>query len=69
MLKDLVSEVKTKFSDLITDPSAELFLQLKHEAWGGEFVDIDENQEVADKSVIKVVVEPKACQVFNEYTN
>lgn len=33
-------------------------VQLKDENWGGEFTDVDEDEEIADKSVFRVVVEP-----------
>ena len=34
----------------------DFFLQIKDEEWGGEFVDLSDEQEIPDKSVLKMVL-------------
>ena len=54
------------FDDQITKSAAqrnELFLQIKEEEWGGEFVDVSREQVIPDRSVLKVLVEKSEKKV------
>ncbi len=48
-----------------------LFVQVKHEGWGGMFIDLGEHDVIADKSVIKatfeVLAQPLVGQVITQY--
>ncbi len=52
--------LRTTFEDVIAPP-CQVFLQLKHEDWSGEFVDIGEMDTIPDKSVIRAAVERQVC--------
>ncbi len=52
--------LRTTFEDVIA-PTCQVFLQLKHEDWSGEFVDIGEMDTIPDRSVIRAVVERQVC--------
>ena len=41
----------------------QIFLQLKEEEWGGEFIDIYDNQVIEDRSIVKMVVSEIAEEV------
>lgn len=40
---------------------------MRSEEWGGLFVDLEKDEEVADKSVIKAVIKLKKIQVNSFY--
>jgi len=40
------------FQDLL-QPETPIFLQIKDESWGGEFVDLVDGQVIEDRSVVK----------------
>lgn len=54
-LTNLEAEVRRVFGDLC--PKHEMFFQIKHEGWGGRFVDVTSVEEICNKSVLNVVVE------------
>jgi len=51
----LTLAIKAAFSDVLL-PGQTFFLQIKSEEWGGVFVDILQQAEIPDKSMIKAVV-------------
>ena len=51
----LVQAIQVKFKDVL-QPGQEFFMQLRSDEWGGAFLDVFGNQEVADRSVVKVVM-------------
>ena len=59
-LKSALEAARTVFAEVIT-PTCEIFLQLKHENWSGEFVDISEMDSIPDKSVICCCGEAGVC--------
>ena len=50
---------------LVTFCSLDSFLKVKREEWGGVFVDVQENDEIVDKSVVKAEI-MKDCDRRNE---
>ena len=65
-LSSALEAVRTVFEEVIT-PTCEVFLQLKHEDWSGEFVDILEMDSIPDRCVIRAVVARQlgACYLSN----
>ena len=59
----VMSEIRNAFSDVLQS-GQEFFLKVKREEWGGVFVDVQENDEIVDKSVVKA--EMKDCDRRNE---
>ena len=55
--KALERAIRVKFKDIL-QPGQEFFLQLESEKWGGKFLDVLGDQEVADQSVVKIVMKP-----------
>ena len=57
-MEDLVPSIRTSFAGVseLASTSAQLVIQLKDEEWGGEFVDLREDQEVPNRSVLKVAI-------------
>ena len=47
-----MSAIRNSFSDVL-QPGQEFFLKVKREEWGGVFVDLQEKDELIDKSVVK----------------
>jgi len=43
------------FKDLL-QPETPIFLQIKDENWGGEFVDLVDGQAIEDRSVVKFMI-------------
>ena len=61
---DLVPAIRSTFSDLPCIASAgKLVIQTKDEEWEGEFVDLREDQDIPDRSVLNVVVIAQEQQV------
>ena len=56
----LENEIKKSFSADIP-ANARLILQLKDEEWNGEFVDINPEKRIPNKSVVKAVMIGKVC--------
>ena len=54
--KELETVVKERFADKIPK-EADIFLQINHQGWSGEFIDLTEDDKIVDKSVLSVVVE------------
>ena len=54
---DMKKAICETFKDVL-EPNQDFFLQIKSEEWGGVFVDLTNDQEVGDKSVVKAVVKP-----------
>ena len=65
-LSSALEAVRTVFEEVIT-PTCEVFLQLKHEDWSGEFVIIREMDSIPDRCVIRAVVASQvgACYLSN----
>ena len=61
-LHNLKEQVKKTFNDVIPD-GYEIFLQIKHEGWSGQFIDLNEDEEIADRSIVTVVVEQKEVSI------
>ena len=59
--KDLKDSIVETFKDVIE--GQDFFLQVKSEEWGGLFVDLKDDEEVVDKSVIKAVIKPRKVEV------
>lgn len=55
-LPDVVAEIRRVFSDVLPPAAASphLVVQMKQEEWGGEFVDVSENESLPDKSILRV---------------
>ena len=53
-LQVLKEAIQGKFADVLP-PGQDFFLQLKNEEWG-EFLDLQGDEKIADKSTIKVVM-------------
>ena len=60
----VMSEIRNAFSDVL-QPGQEFFLKVKREEWGGVFVDVQKNDEIVDKSVVKAEM-MKDCDRRNE---
>ena len=52
---DLAASIKAVYEDFPDISCGKLHLQIKDEAWGGEFVDL-EDREVPDRSILKALV-------------
>ena len=52
-----MSAVRTTFSDII-HPEQDFFLQIKDDEWGGAFVDLLDDREIVDKSIVKAILKP-----------
>ena len=50
-LNNLKIKVKEAFGDMIPD-GANFFFQVKHEGWGGQFVDTESEKDICHKSVL-----------------
>ena len=61
-MEALSKAVRASFTDIIPTGS-EILLQVKNEEWGGGFVDMIINaDEIADRSILRVVLKPP-CEV------
>ena len=71
-IQALSDAIRISFKDIL-QPGQEFFLQLKSEDWGGEFIDLQGTQEIADRSVVRAVIKPVtevnqlALQIFISY--
>ena len=55
-LQALIAAVKMVYNDVLP-VGMKPVVQLKHEEWGGEFLDVKEGSIIPDKSVIQIVFE------------
>ena len=55
-LNNLKIKVKEAFGDMIPD-GTHFFFQVKHEGWGGQFVDTKSEKNICHKLVLKVIME------------
>ena len=53
--KHLRANALKAFQDLL-QPEMPIFLQIKDEDWGGEFVDLVDGQVIEDRSVVKCMI-------------
>ena len=57
---DIMGAVRSSFSDILPAAHdgrpAKFILQLKNEEWGGDFLDVADESEVPDRSVLKVIL-------------
>ena len=53
----LMQAIRTTFKDNLQS-GQEFSLQLKNEEWGGEFIDLEGTQEIADRSVVRAKPRP-----------
>ena len=53
----LMQAIRTTFKDNLQS-GQEFSLQLKSEEWGGEFIDLQGTQEIADRSVVRAKPRP-----------
>ena len=53
----LMQAIRTTFKDNLQS-GQEFSLQLKSEEWGGEFIDLEGTQEIADRSVVRAKPRP-----------
>ena len=58
-VNNLKREVSTSFRDTIPEDSA-IFLQVKNESWSDQIIDLNDDEDIVDKSVLTVVVEPRS---------
>ena len=56
-LQVLKEAIQEKFADVL-QPGQEFFMQLESDKWGGKFLDVLVDQEVADRSVVKIFMKP-----------
>lgn len=63
--KELYSNIHSTFSDVsqIGASDTKLLIQIKDERWSGEFIDIKEDKNIPDHSVLNVIVLSQAEQV------
>lgn len=56
--EELVQSIKSSFTDVLelALPRSKLVIQIKDENWFGEFVDIQPDQVIANRSVLNVIV-------------
>lgn len=75
-IEALSKAVRVVFSDVLR-PNQEFFLQVKHEDWGGLFIDLLGEESIANKSLINAVILQKcvdevslvpSCFVFSVFT-
>ena len=52
----MMEAIRRSFQDVLAQQ--EFFMQIKREEWGGAFVDVSEEEEIADRSIMKVVLKP-----------
>ncbi len=52
----LKEAIKKKFGDILPSNSS-FFYQMKHEEWKGEFVDVLDEADVVNDSILRIVVE------------
>lgn len=52
---ELNRQAKLLFSDVLSSQEHEMILQLKSEDWDGQFLDINEQTIIHDKSVLRAV--------------
>lgn len=57
--KALLCEAKYVFE--VGDYEGEIILQIKSEAWGGKFIDLQTDEPVPDRSILRMVT--KVCSV------
>lgn len=55
--KALIQAVRVAFEDIL-QPGQEFFLQLKSQEWWNAFLDLHGYQEIPDRSIVKVVMNP-----------
>ena len=60
-VNELKKAVQKKFRDCLK--SDEIIVQIKSEDWDGEFIDVKENDDIPDRSVVKVIP-AKVCFVL-----
>ena len=54
--RELVPTIRRSFADVPRVANAcKLLVQIKDEDWGGEFVDLKEDQVIPDRSVLNVI--------------
>lgn len=56
-LEALETAVKSGFQDVLPSGNVDLLYQVKDDSWGGMYLEIQKDQTIADRSVIKIVVE------------
>ena len=63
--EDLYLNIRAAFSDVcqVGATNTKLLVQIKDQQWGGEFLDLQEGQNIPDRSVLNVVVITQAEQV------
>ena len=54
-MEALVQAIQDTFADNL-QPGQQFFLQIKNEEWGGTFIDVQDRQEIADRSIVRVVM-------------
>ena len=62
----LNAAVRKVYSDILSDEQR-FFLQIKDEAWGGEFIDVPERLQIEDRSVFKLQLQQQVC--LNDHMN
>ena len=60
--KDLLENIRTVYGDVLSK-GQKFLLQIKDDAWGGEFVDVGEDMEIADRSVFKLLLKEEVCSI------
>ncbi len=61
--KSLLSAVKEAYENSAGNIGNDAVMQIKSELWGGEFVDLREDEIIPDRAVVRVVAE-----VLKQYT-
>ena len=67
-LKDtalLKNGIKQMFADILP-PRCDFYIQMKSAEWGGVFIDVDLEEEIAEKSVVNVVLKSKEVQIHSK---
>ena len=63
--EELYSNIRATFSEVsqVGAPNTKLLVQIKDERWSGEFIDIKEDKNIPDQSVLNVFAFSQAEQV------
>ena len=62
-LEEFLSSVRSEFSDVSQVHTSKFVVQVKDRDWGGEFIDLKEDQSIENGCMLKVLLLPQEQQV------
>ena len=66
-----IAAFRNAYCDVLDQAEVEadtvLTVQVKNEQWGGEFVDMGDDEKIPDRAVLRVVVEVQVCSCVSDY--